>query len=168
MDKTILRKWLKSGFLEKQVFHDTISGTPQGGIISPVLANLALDGLERRLREVFPFRGKGSTRGRSAQVHLIRYADDFIITGHSRELLEATVKPLVESFLHERGLELSPEKTAITHVTEGFDLYGAFPCQVVVFGLLPVLCSERRGRSSSRRLQSGSRSARNGVKGPKR
>jgi RNA-directed DNA polymerase len=132
MDKTILRKWLKSGFLEKQVFHDTISGTPQGGIISPVLANLALDGLERRLRSVFPVRGKGSTRGRSAQVHLIRYADDFIITGHSRELLEATVKPLVESFLHERDLELSPEKTAITHVTEGFDFLGQnvrrYPC----------------------------------------
>jgi Reverse transcriptase (RNA-dependent DNA polymerase)/Group II intron, maturase-specific domain len=114
------------------VFYDTISGTPQGGIISPVLANLALDGLERRLRSVFPFRGKGSTRGRSAQVHLIRYADDFIITGHSRESLEATVKPLVESFLRERGLELSPEKTAITHVTEGFDFLGQnvrrYPC----------------------------------------
>jgi RNA-directed DNA polymerase len=65
-------------------------------------------------------------------VHLIRYADDFIITGHSKELLEATVKPLVESFLHERGLELSPEKTAITHVTEGFDFLGQnvrrYPC----------------------------------------
>jgi len=95
MDKTILQKWLKSGFLEKQVFYDTISGTPQGGIISPVLANLALDGLEGWLRDVFPFRGKGSTRGRSAQVHLIRYADDFIITGHSRELLEATAMRIV-------------------------------------------------------------------------
>lgn len=124
MDKMILRKWLKSGFLEKQVFYDTISGTPQGGIISPVLASLALDGLERRLREGFPVRGKGLTRGRSAQVHLIRYADDFIITGHSRELLETTVKPLVESFLRERGLQLSPEKTAITHVTDGFDFLG--------------------------------------------
>src|SRR5262249_39590631 len=83
-------------------------------------------------REVFPFRGKGSTRGRSAQVHLIRYADNFIITGHSRELLEATVKPLVEYFLHERGLELSPEKTTITHVTDGFDFLGQnvrrYPC----------------------------------------
>ena len=57
-------------------------------------------------------------------MHLIRYADDFIITGHSRELLEGTVKPLVESFLHERGLQLSPEKTAVTHVTEGFDFLG--------------------------------------------
>ena len=63
MNKAILRKWLKSGYLEKQVLYDTISGTPQGGIISPVLSNIALDGLERRLREVFPVRGKGSDRG---------------------------------------------------------------------------------------------------------
>jgi RNA-directed DNA polymerase len=104
MDKSILQKWLKSGYLEKQVFYDTVSGTPQGGIISPVLANLALDGLERRLREVFPDRGKGSERGKAAQVHLIRYADDFIITGHSLELLETKVKPTVESFLRKRGL----------------------------------------------------------------
>src|SRR5271166_1072611 len=124
LSKPILRKWLKSGYLEKQVFFDTISGTPQGGIISPVLANLALDGLERRLRESFPLRGKGSERGRAAQVHLVRYADDFVITGHSEELLKMTVKPLVESFLLERGLVLSPEKTVITHVRDGFDFLG--------------------------------------------
>lgn len=124
MNKSILCKWLKSGYLEKQVFFDTISGTPQGGIISPVLANLALDGLERRLRDSFPVRGKGSERGRAAQVHLIRYADDFVITGHSEELLKMAVKPLVESFLLERGLVLSPEKTVITHVRDGFDFLG--------------------------------------------
>ena len=124
MDKSILRKWLESGYLEDQVFYDTISGTPQGGIISPVLANFALDGLERRLREAFPDRGKGSERGKAAQVHLIRYADDFIITGHSPELLATKVKPIVESFLQERGLELSLEKTSITHLTDGFDFLG--------------------------------------------
>ena len=124
MDKAILCKWLKSGYLEKQVFYDTISGTPQGGIISPVLANLALDGLEHRLREAFPLRGKGSESGRAAQVHLVRYADDFIITGNSQELLATKVKPIVESFLRDRGLELSPEKTSIVHLTEGFDFLG--------------------------------------------
>lgn len=124
MDKRILRKWLKSGYLEKQVFHDTISGTPQGGIISPVLANLALDGLETRLREAYPMKGKGSWHGKAAQVHLIRYADDFVITGKSEELLETQVKPLVESFLSERGLELSLEKTSITHLSKGFDFLG--------------------------------------------
>jgi retron-type reverse transcriptase len=88
------------------------------------LSNIALDGLERRLREVFPVRGRGSERGRAAQVHLIRYADDFVITGHSEELLRMTVKPLVESFLAERGLVLSAEKTLITHIEKGFDFLG--------------------------------------------
>ncbi len=125
MNKSTLRKWLKSGLLDKQVYHDTVSGTPQGGIISPVLANLALDGLERRLREIFPDGVKGSkSRRRAAQVHMIRYADDFVITGISLEVLEKMVKPAVETFLNERGLQLSPEKTKITHVSKGFDFLG--------------------------------------------
>lgn len=124
MDKEVLRKWLVSGYLEKQVFHDTTSGTPQGGIISPVLANIALDGLEKRLLDAFPQKGPGSEQGKRANVHLIRYADDFIITGRSRELLESTVKPLVEVFMAERGLVLSPEKTLITNLSAGFDFLG--------------------------------------------
>lgn len=123
-DRLVLRKWLKSGYLEGGDLHDTVSGTPQGGVISPVLANLALDGLEARLRSCFPLAGRGSTKGRAAQVHLIRYADDFIVTGHSREVLEREVKPLVEAFLSERGLKLSPEKTAVTHLNAGFDFLG--------------------------------------------
>jgi len=124
MDRVILRKWLKSGYLEKNSFYRTEQGTPQGGIISPVLANLALDGLERCLREKYPLRGPGSWQGILARVHLIRYADDFIITGKSKEMLDGEVKPLVESFLRERGLELSTEKTVITHVEQGFDFLG--------------------------------------------
>jgi RNA-directed DNA polymerase len=123
-DRTVLRKWLTSGYFEDGLFHDTASGTPQGGVISPVLANLVLDGLEARLRSRFPLAGTGSTRGRAAQVHLIRYADDFIVTGVSREVLERDVKPIVEAFLRERGLTLSPEKTAITHLSRGFDFLG--------------------------------------------
>jgi RNA-directed DNA polymerase len=123
MNRSILRRWLKSGFLEGQVFHDTISGTPQGGIISPVLANLALDGLHQRLREHFPWHGKGCVRGRAAQVNLIRYADDFIITGKSLEIL-ATAKSVVEAFLAERGLVLSSEKTHVTHLSQGFNFLG--------------------------------------------
>jgi RNA-directed DNA polymerase len=123
-DTTVLRKWLKSGYFEGGNLHATDSGTPQGGVISPVLANLTLDGLEERLRSLFPRSGPGSTNGRAAQVHLIRYADDFIVTGHSREILEREVKPLVEAFLRERGLKLAPEKTAITHLNDGFDFLG--------------------------------------------
>jgi RNA-directed DNA polymerase len=71
MDKVILRKWLKAGYLEQNTLHPTDSGTPQGGIISPVLANLALDGLERCLQTAFPKTG----RGRHAKINLVRYAD---------------------------------------------------------------------------------------------
>jgi Group II intron, maturase-specific domain/Reverse transcriptase (RNA-dependent DNA polymerase) len=75
-------------------------------------------------REKYPQRGKGSEKGRYAGVHLIRYADDFIITGRTKELLEQQVKPLVEEFLRVRGLELSAEKTRVTHIEEGFDFLG--------------------------------------------
>ena len=121
MDKVILRKWLKAGFMEKDVFVATTEGTPQGGICSPALANRALDGLEALLAERF-----GATRPQrhKHKVHLVRYADDFIITGTSRVLLQREVQPLVEHFLHERGLELSHEKTRITHIRDGFDFLG--------------------------------------------
>ena len=121
MDKVILQKWLKAGFMEKTVLHPTGQGTPQGGICSPVLANFALDGLEQKLREKYP---PASVQSRRAKANFVRYADDFIITGSSQELLEKEVKPLVEEFLQERGLELSPEKTRITHIAEGFDFLG--------------------------------------------
>lgn len=115
MDQAILRKWLKAGFIESRTLWPTEAGTPQGGIISPTLANMALDGLEPELHKRFRL---------SDKVFLVRYADDFIITGHSREFLENEVKPLVASFLKTRGLELSPEKTGITHIGQGFDFLG--------------------------------------------
>ena len=126
LDKGLLRKWLMAGYLERGALHRPEDGTPQGGVISPVLANLALDGLAARLRAHFPRQKWVAGRGVVSpyQVNLIRYADDFIITGSSRELLEREVRPLVEAFLRERGLELSPEKTVITHIDEGFDFLG--------------------------------------------
>jgi RNA-directed DNA polymerase len=120
MDKAMLHKWLKAGFIDQGTLHPTEAGTPQGGIASPVLANLALDGLERKLRQHFP---KPKT-GHNAQVNLVRYCDDFIVTGRSQAVLEQEVKPLVERFLAERGLRLSPDKTLITHIEEGFDFLG--------------------------------------------
>lgn len=121
MDKAILQKWLKAGFMHRQILYPTEEGTPQGGIASPVLANLALDGLEQRLREVFP---KPRTMSQANRVYFVRYADDFVITGDSKELLEEKVKPVVMQFLGERGLELSSEKTKTTHIEEGFDFLG--------------------------------------------
>jgi len=120
MDKAILEQWLKAGYLEKQAFHPTTAGTPQGGIISPVLANLALDGLEK---EVYArFRHKNRSKP-STGVNLVRYADDFIISGRSPEIM-TEVRRFVEGFLAERGLELSAEKTKLTHIDEGFDFLG--------------------------------------------
>jgi RNA-directed DNA polymerase len=125
IDRVILQEWLKSGYMEKHVLHETTDGTPQGGIISPALANCALDGLERLLREQYPA-GKRlkSLGGEKPCVNLVRYADDFVITSKSKELLEGEIKPLVEQFLQQRGLELSPKKTVITHVEHGFDFLG--------------------------------------------
>jgi RNA-directed DNA polymerase len=121
MDPVVLRQWLKAGYLEKDVFCATTEGTPQGGIASPALANAALDGLEAVLAERF-----GATRAarRRNKVHLVRYADDFIITGTSRQLLRDEVRPLVAHFLAERGLELAHEKTRITRSEDGFDFLG--------------------------------------------
>lgn len=82
---------------------------------------MTLDGLEARLREKYAKRDK---TGHNAKVHLIRYADDFIATGASHEILDKEVKPLVEEFLQERGLKLSQEKTHITHIQDGFDFLG--------------------------------------------
>jgi RNA-directed DNA polymerase len=118
MDRVMLGKWLKAGYLEKHALFATTEGTPQGGIISPALANRALDGLQQLLAERF---GTSRSQRRRCKVHLVRYADDFIITGTSKVLLEYEVKPLVVQFLKERGLELAHEKTRITHIEDGFD-----------------------------------------------
>jgi RNA-directed DNA polymerase len=120
MDKTILRKWLKAGFMDHGTWYPTEAGTPQGGVASPVLANLTLDGLERELRTCFP----KPKSGPNAKVNLVRYCDDWIITARSKEILEYEVKPLVERFLAERGLNLSPHKTRIVHIDDGFDFLG--------------------------------------------
>jgi RNA-directed DNA polymerase len=115
MDKEILRKWLRAGYIEQGTFHSTYQGTPQGGIISPTLLNLTLSGMEATIH--------AATR-RADNINVIIYADDFIITGATKEVLENKVKPLIETFLGERGLSLSQEKTKITHIDEGFDFLG--------------------------------------------
>ncbi len=121
MDRQLLGQWLKAGFLEKHAWFATMEGTPQGGIISPALANWTLDGLQRLLADRF---ATTSRQHRKFKVHLVRYADDFLITGTSKGLLRDQVQPLVAHFLKERGLELSHEKTRITHIEDGFDFLG--------------------------------------------
>jgi RNA-directed DNA polymerase len=126
MDKKILQQWLKAGFIENKRLFPTTEGTPQGGIISPTLANMTLDGLEECLDKAFgiKIRPDGCRKNNHFKIHLIRYADDFIVTASEKDILENKVKPLIEEFLIQRGLQLSQEKTSITHITEGFDFLG--------------------------------------------
>ena len=139
IDARMLRKWLGAGVIEKNVFHITDEGTPQGGIISPTLANITLDGMEALLDKYRTRRENGKTVCR--KVNLVRYADDFIITGESREVLEEIKADLI-LFLQERGLELSEEKTLITHIDDGFDFLG-FNIRKYPGGTLLVKPSEK-------------------------
>ena len=116
LDKVIMNKWLKAGFIETGKLFPTTAGTPQGGIVSPVMCNITLDGIERMLKNT-------SFRKRSG-INFIRYADDFIVTGFTKEKLENEVKPAIAAFLKERGLELSQEKTKVTPITEGINFLG--------------------------------------------
>ena len=123
MNKRVLRKWLKAGVIDKGQLHRTEMGTPQGGIISPTLANITLNGMERGLKQ-FLQRELGFRASAQAKVNLVRYADDFVVTGDSKELLETLVKPWIAGFLRERGLQFSEEKTKVVHIDEGFDFVG--------------------------------------------
>ena len=124
MDTQILEKWLKCGYVETQKLFPTDEGTPQGGTISPTLMNMTLDGLERLLHDSLPTRKKVNGKTHCNKMNFVRYADDFIITGESPEFLREKVLPIVREFLTERGLQLSEEKTVITHIGEGFDFLG--------------------------------------------
>ncbi len=115
MDKAILKKWLDAGYVEEGITYPSRKGTPQGGIASPTLANMTLDGLQEAVKSAVP---------RRSRVNFVRYADDFVITGKSKGLLEQNVKPAVEKFLAERGLTLSKEKTVITYIRNGFTFLG--------------------------------------------
>lgn len=115
MDTKLLTQWLKSGYIEKGVLRATTEGTMQGGTISPTLANMVLDGMERLVKGLVEQPDK---------VNFVRYADDFIITGSTKEVLTDKIKPALEAFLKERGLELSQEKTSITKIDDGFDFLG--------------------------------------------
>ena len=110
IDRPILSQFLKSGFIFEDKFYPTEIGTPQGGIISPILANMTLDGIEKLLEKRFS----------KMKVHFIRYCDDFLVIVPSKEIADE-VREIIRDFLTIRGLELSPEKTVITHIDDGFD-----------------------------------------------
>ncbi|WP_321416471.1 group II intron reverse transcriptase/maturase [uncultured Methanomethylovorans sp.] len=126
MDKSILKQFLKAGFVYDQILFPTDAGTPQGGIISPILANMTLDGIDNLLINKY-HRGKSGTitfrQKAKHKVNFVRYADDFIVTAKTKGIAEE-IKESIKNFLKEKGLELSDEKTLITHIDNGFDFLG--------------------------------------------
>lgn len=113
MEQSVLSQFLKADYVFEENLYHTDKGTPQGGLISPILANMTLDGIESILNEQYP----------DMKVHFIRYADDFLVTAPSKEVAEEICE-LIRVFLAERGLELSKAKTLITHINVGFDFLG--------------------------------------------
>lgn len=130
--RELIKQWLKAGYVEAEMFYPTPEGTPQGGVISPLLANIALDGMESLLNqfsrtvEYTLYRGTENSktrRNKQKRYGFIRYADDFIVTARSREDINAIVPTLVE-WLKQRGLELNQDKTQIVSIQDGFDFLG--------------------------------------------
>jgi RNA-directed DNA polymerase len=127
---TTIRRWLRAGTIELGTYKDTETGTPQGGIVSPLLANVALDGLERLFDGPRKGSGRAKARGPSKKaapntgITLVRFADDFVVAAPTREALESYVLPKIKTFLAERGLSLNPDKTKIVNLNEGFDFLG--------------------------------------------
>lgn len=116
LDIKILKQWLGCGFQDwKHELHPTEEGTPQGGVISPCLCNMTLDGLEKVVKQA---------AGSKYKIHFVRYADDFIVTASDKEVLEQIITPAIGVFLKERGLRLSETKTSTHHVGEGVDYLG--------------------------------------------
>jgi RNA-directed DNA polymerase len=130
IDRKIVSQWLKSGVMNKQEFSASETGTPQGGIISPLLANIALDGMENylfnELKKEYSFQ-TADGRISGSKLAVIRYADDFVIIHKSKDVI-IRAKELLVNWLKARGLELSQEKTKMVHSTEGFDFLG-FNCK---------------------------------------
>ena len=129
-DKRVLRQWLKAGFTEKKTWYPSEEGTPQGSIISPTLANMILDGMAKAIDDAVgirywkPQNGRHRRASNPHRINFIRYADDWVVIANNKEVLEQQVKPAIEIFLKERGLELSEEKTTITNIHNGFDFLG--------------------------------------------
>jgi len=125
--RELIRQWLKAGIMEDGGFHATEMGTPQGGVISPLLLNIALHGMEAALD--VRLRSNGEIRGPRA---VVRYADDFVVFCESEEDATRVRDKILPPWLAERGLTLSKEKTQIVHLRQGFDFLSYnvrhYPC----------------------------------------
>jgi RNA-directed DNA polymerase len=116
--RELVRRWLKAGYVQMGTLHQSEAGAPQGGVISPLLMNIALHGMENALGVRYDRRGQ--IKGSRA---LVRYADDWVMFCESEEDAQAALRE-AKDWLLERGLRLSAEKTRIVHLCEGFDFLG--------------------------------------------
>lgn len=129
--RRVIKAWLKSGVLDNGTLFPTEEGTPQGGVISPLFANIALHGLEKAVKDAFPKNCciPGENRYVPWKPQVIRYADDFVILHRDRKAIEKAQKVAAE-WLKQMGLEMKPSKTRIVHTLEkhdgevGFDFLG--------------------------------------------
>ena len=134
--RDVIKGWLKAGFIYQGVQSQTETGTPQGGVISPLLANIGLHGLEEIISsqtETVVYKCTYKSGRNKGKIHtqkvtrpklsIIRYADDFVVTAREKEHLESALI-LIKQWLSERGLEISEEKTRIVNITDGFNFLG--------------------------------------------
>ena len=124
--KNLVEKFLKAGYVDNNVFHNTKEGTPQGGLLSPLLANVALNGMEKILNISYSklIRKNGDvTYVSKGKYRMVRYADDFVIFAQNKEDIDALFE-IMNPYLEDRGLTLAEDKTRITHISDGFDFLG--------------------------------------------
>ena len=121
-NKQLIERWLKAGYVDNETFHETEKGTPQGGVISPLLANIALHGMEQELGVEYQYM-KSRYVVKSKSIGIVRFADDFVAICHTKEEAEAMYEKMTK-YLSERGISLSMEKTRVTHIEDGFDFLG--------------------------------------------
>jgi len=144
MNKKVLRAWLGCGFIEGGKLFPTTVGVPQGGIISPVIGNMVLDGLEAVICGTYSYKRKNG-------INFVRYADDFIVSAKTKEVLEDDIIPKINIFLQPRGVQLSEQKTRVTHISKGFDFLGQtirkYPRQDNRLGKLQIEPSQSAVRS---------------------
>ena len=119
--RRLIKAWLKSGVMDDGQFFETNEGTPQGGVISPLLANIALHGIEQIVID-YARSLKGKKDNNQKSISLIRYADDFVILANKKVQI-SELKELVTKWLAKMGLELSPSKTKIVHTLFNPRLY---------------------------------------------
>lgn len=121
--KDAINKWLKAGYVDNNVFNDTNTGTPQGGIISPLLANIALHGMEEELGVQYKFSKRQGYYLKEASIGIVKYADDFVILCKTQKEAESMYDKL-KPYLNKRGLTLAKDKTKVTFIGKGFDFLG--------------------------------------------